>query len=67
MKQTTKHFPHPNLPVPANEQLLVWVGDEILPRESAEVASYQYNDYKFSLKDVASSHAVLWLFLFLLI
>ncbi|KAL2478144.1 Branched-chain-amino-acid aminotransferase-like protein 2 [Forsythia ovata] len=28
----------PNLPVPANEKLLVWVGDEIVPRESAKVS-----------------------------
>ncbi|CAI9770455.1 unnamed protein product [Fraxinus pennsylvanica] len=28
----------PELPVPANEKLLVWVGDEIVPRESAKVS-----------------------------
>lgn len=32
--------PHPKLPVPANEKLLVWVGDEILPRESAKVSVF---------------------------
>lgn len=30
-------LPPPDLPVPANEKLLAWVGDEILPRESAKV------------------------------
>lgn len=30
-------LPHPSLPVPANEKLLVWVGDEIVPRETAKV------------------------------
>lgn len=29
--------PNPNLPVPANEKLFAWVGDEIVPRESAKV------------------------------
>ncbi|XP_022852064.1 branched-chain-amino-acid aminotransferase-like protein 2 [Olea europaea var. sylvestris] len=28
----------PELPVPANEKLLVWVGDEIVPRGSAKVS-----------------------------
>nr|GMD42133.1 branched-chain-amino-acid aminotransferase-like protein 1 [Ipomoea batatas] len=32
--------PHPKLPVPANEKLLAWVGDEILPRESAKVSVF---------------------------
>ncbi|KAL2942226.1 Branched-chain-amino-acid aminotransferase-like protein 2 [Bienertia sinuspersici] len=31
-------FPHPSLPVPENEKLLAWVGDEILPRDSAKVS-----------------------------
>ncbi|KAG5549262.1 hypothetical protein RHGRI_014575 [Rhododendron griersonianum] len=31
-------LPRPSLPVPANEKLLVWVGDEILPRDSAKVS-----------------------------
>ncbi|KAI3448761.1 hypothetical protein Pfo_005426 [Paulownia fortunei] len=31
---------HPHLPVPANEKLLAWVGDEILPRESANVSVF---------------------------
>lgn len=32
-------LPTPNLPVPANEKLLAWVGDEIVPRDSAKVIS----------------------------
>ncbi|KAG8391093.1 hypothetical protein BUALT_Bualt01G0152000 [Buddleja alternifolia] len=36
---TTKSF-HPNLPVPANEKLLAWVGDQIVPRESAKVSVF---------------------------
>jgi hypothetical protein len=32
----------PDLPVPANEKLLAWVGDEILPRESAKVPVYRW-------------------------
>lgn len=34
-------LPPPDLPVPANEKLLAWVGDEILPRESAKVLDYR--------------------------
>lgn len=30
----------PSLPVPSNEKLLVWVGDELLPRESAKVSVF---------------------------
>ncbi|XP_029116375.1 branched-chain-amino-acid aminotransferase-like protein 2 isoform X2 [Elaeis guineensis] len=30
----------PHLPVPANEKLLAWVGDELLPRESAKVSVF---------------------------
>lgn len=30
----------PDLPVPANEKLLAWVGDEIVPRESAKVSVF---------------------------
>lgn len=30
----------PTLPVPTNEQILVWVGDELLPRESAKVSVF---------------------------
>lgn len=30
-------LPLPHLPVPANEKLLVWVGDQLLPRENAKV------------------------------
>jgi len=33
-------LPTPDLPVPANEKLLAWVGDEIAPRDSAKVISY---------------------------
>lgn len=31
---------HPTLPVPANAKLLAWVGDEIVPRESAKVSVF---------------------------
>ncbi|KAH0728419.1 hypothetical protein KY284_004284 [Solanum tuberosum] len=33
-------LPHPSLPVPANEKLLAWVGDEIVPRETAKVSVF---------------------------
>ncbi|XP_027353433.1 branched-chain-amino-acid aminotransferase-like protein 2 isoform X2 [Abrus precatorius] len=33
-------LPTPNLPVPANEKLLAWVGDEIVPRDSAKVSVF---------------------------
>lgn len=33
-------LPQPDLPVPANEKLLAWVGDEIVPRESAKVSVF---------------------------
>lgn len=33
-------LPIPDLPVPENEKLLAWVGDEIVPRESAKVLLY---------------------------
>ncbi|XP_027365562.1 branched-chain-amino-acid aminotransferase-like protein 2 isoform X2 [Abrus precatorius] len=33
-------LPPPDLPVPANEKLFAWVGDEILPRESAKVSVF---------------------------
>ncbi|KAH9603983.1 hypothetical protein KSS87_023586 [Heliosperma pusillum] len=33
-------LPSPSLPVPANEKLLAWVGDAILPRESAKVSVF---------------------------
>ncbi|XP_021899005.1 branched-chain-amino-acid aminotransferase-like protein 1 [Carica papaya] len=33
-------LPPPDLPVPANEKLLAWVADEILPRESAKVSVF---------------------------
>ncbi|MED6222307.1 hypothetical protein PIB30_063100 [Stylosanthes scabra] len=33
-------LPLPNLPVPANEKVLVWVGDEIVPRDSAKVSVF---------------------------
>ncbi|KAL6514889.1 hypothetical protein OROGR_020468 [Orobanche gracilis] len=40
VKPTTKKFPRPHLSVPANEKLLAWVGDEVLPRESAKVSVF---------------------------
>ncbi|CAL1394969.1 unnamed protein product [Linum trigynum] len=33
-------LPAPDLPVPENEKLLAWVGDEILPRDSAKVSVF---------------------------
>ncbi|BAT88050.1 Branched-chain-amino-acid aminotransferase-like protein [Vigna angularis] len=33
-------LPTPDLPVPANEKLLAWVGDEIMPRDSAKVSVF---------------------------
>ncbi|KAG9457444.1 hypothetical protein H6P81_001952 [Aristolochia fimbriata] len=33
-------LPPPSLPVPANEKLLAWVGDELLTRESAKVSVF---------------------------
>ncbi|XWS57575.1 hypothetical protein CRYUN_Cryun09bG0185600 [Craigia yunnanensis] len=33
-------LPVPDLPVPENEKLLAWVGDEIVPRESAKVSVF---------------------------
>ncbi|KAL5138780.1 Branched-chain-amino-acid aminotransferase-like protein 2 [Glycine soja] len=33
-------LPTPDLPVPANEKLLAWVGNEIVPRESAKVSVF---------------------------
>ncbi|KAL9676768.1 hypothetical protein QQ045_004987 [Rhodiola kirilowii] len=33
-------LPEPTLPVPANKKLLAWVGDEILPRDSAKVSVF---------------------------
>ncbi|XP_042440756.1 branched-chain-amino-acid aminotransferase-like protein 1 isoform X1 [Zingiber officinale] len=33
-------LPFPPLPVPANEKILVWVGDELLPRENAKVSVF---------------------------
>ncbi|KDP23546.1 hypothetical protein JCGZ_23379 [Jatropha curcas] len=33
-------LPPPDIPVPANKKLLAWVGDEILPRESAKVSVF---------------------------
>ncbi|GAU25534.1 hypothetical protein TSUD_38920 [Trifolium subterraneum] len=33
-------LPPPDLPVPANEKLLAWVGDEIVTRDSAEVSVF---------------------------
>ncbi|KAL5995842.1 hypothetical protein ACLOJK_025913 [Asimina triloba] len=34
------HLPLPSLPVPENEKILAWVGDELLPRESAKVSVF---------------------------
>ncbi|KAK6143287.1 hypothetical protein DH2020_023635 [Rehmannia glutinosa] len=39
VRLTTAKSLHP-LPVPANEKLLAWVGDELLPRESAKVTVF---------------------------
>ncbi|XP_015875128.3 branched-chain-amino-acid aminotransferase-like protein 1 [Ziziphus jujuba] len=33
-------LPDPDLPVPANKKLLAWVGDELLPRDSAKVSVF---------------------------
>ncbi|KAI3737245.1 hypothetical protein L2E82_27242 [Cichorium intybus] len=33
-------IPTPSLPVPSNNKILVWVGDELLPRESATVSVF---------------------------
>ncbi|KAH1259346.1 Branched-chain-amino-acid aminotransferase-like protein 2 [Glycine max] len=33
-------LPNPDLPVPANEKLLAWVGDEIVTRDSAKVSVF---------------------------
>ncbi|XP_077217724.1 branched-chain-amino-acid aminotransferase-like protein 1 isoform X2 [Tasmannia lanceolata] len=33
-------LPPPSLPVPANEKLLAWVGDELVPREAAKVSVF---------------------------
>ncbi|KAJ1417098.1 P-loop containing nucleoside triphosphate hydrolase [Sesbania bispinosa] len=33
-------LPPPSLPVPANEKLLAWVGDEIVPRDGAKVSVF---------------------------
>lgn len=40
-------LPRPSLPVPANEKLLVWVGDEILPRDSAKVPLHESHKDKY--------------------
>lgn len=37
---TRSSLPTPSLPVPANEKILVWVGDEIVPRDSAKVSVF---------------------------
>ncbi|KAF7143802.1 hypothetical protein RHSIM_Rhsim05G0144300 [Rhododendron simsii] len=54
-------LPRPSLPVPANEKLLVWVGDEILPRDSAKVPLHESHKDKYCGK--LSIEAVFWLFL----
>ncbi|KAM1526034.1 hypothetical protein ACFX15_010034 [Malus domestica] len=33
-------LPEPDLPVPENKKLLAWVGDQIVPRESAKVSVF---------------------------
>lgn len=33
----SKSLPGPSLPVPANEKILVWVGDELVTRDTAKV------------------------------
>lgn len=38
--RSRKTWPLPKIPIPANEKLLAWVGDEILPRESAKVSVF---------------------------
>ncbi|XP_050384078.1 branched-chain-amino-acid aminotransferase-like protein 1 [Argentina anserina] len=44
MRQTScllkSGLPDPKLPVPENKKLLAWVGDEIVPRESAKVSVF---------------------------
>ncbi|KAL8061838.1 hypothetical protein ABFX02_02G109600 [Erythranthe guttata] len=40
IRHITKVPLHPDLPIPANEKLLAWVGDQILPRESAKVSVF---------------------------
>ncbi|XP_020553150.1 branched-chain-amino-acid aminotransferase-like protein 2 isoform X2 [Sesamum indicum] len=40
VRQTTTRSFNPKLPVPDNEKLLSWVGDEIVPRESAKVSVF---------------------------
>ncbi|KAF5193614.1 Branched-chain-amino-acid aminotransferase-like protein [Thalictrum thalictroides] len=37
---TGSPLPTPSLPVPANEKILVWVGEEIVPRDSAKVSVF---------------------------
>lgn len=37
-------LPQPELPVPENEKLLAWVGDEIVPRENAKVLVHRTLD-----------------------
>ncbi|KAJ8636579.1 hypothetical protein MRB53_010846 [Persea americana] len=36
----SKSLPDPSLPVPANEKILVWVGDELVTRDSAKVSVF---------------------------
>ncbi|XP_051146463.1 branched-chain-amino-acid aminotransferase-like protein 1 [Andrographis paniculata] len=40
VKQPTTESLRPSIPLSANEKLLVWVGDQILPRESAKVSVF---------------------------
>ncbi|CAH9087166.1 unnamed protein product [Cuscuta europaea] len=39
-RHSRRTLPLPKIPIPANEKLLAWVGDEILPRENAKVSVF---------------------------
>ncbi|KAG4913947.1 hypothetical protein JHK86_054380 [Glycine max] len=68
-------LPNPDLPVPANGKLLAWVGDEILPRDSAKVSVFDsvvqggdsvweglrvYNGKIFKLEEHLDSTKSIW-------
>ncbi|XP_057497098.1 branched-chain-amino-acid aminotransferase-like protein 1 isoform X2 [Actinidia eriantha] len=64
-------LPRPTLPVPANEKLLVWVGDEIVPRDSAKCLIQLFKvvircgrDFEFTMGRYLSSRSIWigWLF-----
>lgn len=42
-------LPDPPLPVPENEKILVWVGDELVPRNDAKVHLEPLNFFLFLL------------------